>query len=137
VVVLREAAMRRLIAISVSSVVLVAGVGAGLAGMQEERRVIAVRAERFSFSPSEIVLEAGEEVEFRITSDDTAHGFHIRGTATNVTIPKRGQGTASVVVRFDQPGRYTFECSRMCGAGHHFMRGDVLVRDSTAGASRP
>ena len=26
------------------------------------------------------------------------------------------------------PGRYTFECSRLCGAGHNFMRGVLIVR---------
>jgi cytochrome c oxidase subunit 2 len=124
--------MRRLIA---AAALLLASVGVGLAGMQDERRVIEVRAERFSFSPSEIVLAAGEEVELRMTSDDTAHGFHIRGTDTNITIPKRGQGEATSVVRFDRPGRYTFECSRMCGAGHHFMRGEFVVRDGPAGAA--
>jgi heme/copper-type cytochrome/quinol oxidase subunit 2 len=34
-----------------------------------------------------------------------------------------------VVVSFkgEQPGRFTFECNRMCGAGHHFMRGEIVV----------
>jgi cytochrome c oxidase subunit 2 len=124
--------MRRLIA---AAALLLASVGVGLAGMQDERRVIEVRAERFSFSPSEIVLEAGEEVELRITSDDTAHGFHIRGTGTNITIPKRGQGDVRAIIRLERPGRYTFECSRMCGAGHHFMRGDLVVRDGVPEAA--
>jgi cytochrome c oxidase subunit 2 len=120
-----------------ASALLVASICVGLAGMQDARRVIEVRAERFSFSPSEIVLEAGEEVELRITSDDTAHGFHIRGTGTNITIPKRGQGAVTAHVRLDRPGRYTFECSRMCGAGHNFMRGELVVRGTPAGAAAP
>ena len=24
-------------------------------------------------------------------------------------------------------GRFKFECNRMCGAGHHFMRGEIVV----------
>ena len=24
-------------------------------------------------------------------------------------------------------GRYEFECSRLCGAGHNFMRGAIVV----------
>ena len=109
-------------------VVLLAIVSSGDVRVQQTRRVIEVTAERFAFFPSEIQLEPGEEVELRITSDDTAHGFRIAGTPTNVTIPKRGQGERSVVIRFDEPGRYGFECSRMCGAGHHFMRGEIVVR---------
>lgn len=95
---------------------------------QPSRRVIAVSAERFAFTPSRIEVAPGEEVELQIKSADTAHGFRIVGTDTNVAIPKRGKGARSVVVRLREPGTYTFECSRMCGAGHHFMRGEIVVR---------
>ena len=91
-------------------------------------RVIRITAERFAFTPSEVVLEPGEEVELRLKSDDTAHGFRIVGTGINVTIPKRGRHEISVVFRPTEPGRYTFECTRMCGAGHNFMRGVLVVR---------
>ena len=95
----------------------------------QERRVVHVTAERFTFTPSRVVLVAGEEVELRLKSDDTAHGFRIVGTGINVTIPKRGRQALSVVFRPTEPGRYTFECTRMCGAGHHFMRGELIVRE--------
>src|SRR5262245_33971789 len=88
----------------------------------QTRRVVRVTAERFTFTPSEIVVETGEEVELRLKSDDTAHGFRIAGTTVNVTIPKRGRDELSIVFRAPSPGRYTFECTRMCGAGHNFMR---------------
>lgn len=93
-----------------------------------ERRVIRVTAERFSFSPSEIVIEEGEEVELRFRSEDTSHGFRLAGTAIRVTIPKRGKGEATVVFKPERAGRYAFECHRMCGAGHDFMRGEITVR---------
>jgi cytochrome c oxidase subunit 2 len=99
-------------------------------------RVVRVSAERFAFTPSRIEIAAGEEVELRIKSDDTAHGFRIEGLGTNVTIPKRGKGETTVMLRVDKPGRYTFECSRMCGAGHNFMRGELVVRERTAGSAR-
>ena len=95
----------------------------------QQRRVIAITAERFAFTPSEIVIEPGEEVELRLKSDDTSHGFRIVGTNVNVTIPKRGRQELSVVFKPMDVGRYTFECTRMCGAGHHFMRGVLIVRD--------
>ena len=101
-------------------------------GSPPERRVIRVSAERFAFTPSEIVVAAGEEIELRIKSDDTAHGFRIAGTGVNVVIPKRGRGEVSVPLQAPQPGRYTFECTRMCGAGHNFMRGELVVRDRKA-----
>jgi cytochrome c oxidase subunit 2 len=104
---------------------------------QPSRRVVEVTAERFEFWPSEIEVTSGEEIEIRLTSEDTIHGFRIVGTGTNLSIPKRGKGNVVAVFRGDRPGRYTFECSRMCGAGHHFMRGEIVVRPQpAAGASR-
>lgn len=97
-------------------------------------RVIDVTAERFEFWPSEIVVAEGEEVELWIRSDDTMHGFRVVGAGTNVLIPKRGKGAAVARFTGSLPGRYTFECSRMCGAGHNFMRGVLVVRPAGAGA---
>lgn len=95
----------------------------------QQRRVIRISAERFAFTPSEIVVEAGEDIEFRLSSDDTAHGFRIAGTGVNIVIPKRGRKDIAVPFQAPAPGRYTFECSRMCGAGHNFMRGVLVVRE--------
>ena len=94
---------------------------------QPERRVIQVTAERFSFTPSRITLTVGDEVEIRVKSQDTAHGFRLIGTDTDIVIPKRGAGDASVVYKAEKAGKWTFECSRMCGAGHNFMRGELVV----------
>jgi cytochrome c oxidase subunit II len=118
----------------VSNVLLVAA-GALLAAPtpayeQSSPRVIEVTAERFSFSPSEITVRAGEAIEFRVRSEDTAHGFRIAGTPVNGVVPKRGKGVLAVAATFDRPGRYTIECTRMCGAGHDFMRGIIVVRDA-------
>jgi cytochrome c oxidase subunit II len=100
------------------------------------RRIVRISAERYTFFPSRITILAGEEVEFRIKSDDTSHGFRVVGGDVNITIPKRGKGEAVVVVKLQEPGRYRFECSRMCGAGHNFMRGELIVRESD-GRSTP
>ena len=90
-------------------------------------QVVEITAERFSFTPSEIHATAGVPLEIRLESEDTDHGFRIIGTKIDVRIPKRGKGTATVT--FDPPaaGRYTFECSHVCGAGHAFMRGVIVV----------
>jgi cytochrome c oxidase subunit 2 len=105
-------------------------------GQPAERRTIKVNAERFAFTPSRIELTAGEEVEIKLRSDDTSHGFRIVGLDTNIAIPKRGKGEATVVVKIDKPGTYRFECNRVCGAGHNFMRGEIVVRDRP-GTSAP
>jgi cytochrome c oxidase subunit 2 len=91
-------------------------------------RVVRISAERFAFTPSEVTVAPGTAIEFHLKSDDTAHGFRILGQSVDVTIPKRGRGEATVTFTPPEPGTYIFECSRMCGAGHSFMRGVIRVR---------
>ncbi len=118
--------MLRSFALAVAGLAL----GAGLPAQPQQNgpRVVRITAERFSFTPSEIRLQTGEEVELRIRSEDTAHGFRLIGTSVGGVVPKRGKGELRVVFRPAQSGKYTFECSRMCGAGHDFMRGVVVVK---------
>ena len=100
---------------------------AATAAPQAKPQVIDIDAERFSFTPSEFRVKADAPVELRLRSDDTNHGFRILGTDINVTIPKRGKGTMTVTFVPPQPGRYVFECSKVCGAGHAFMRGTLIA----------
>ena len=96
--------------------------------IDQEPQVIEISAERFSFNPSEIRVKAGTMLEIRLTSEDTMHGFHILGTDIELELPKRGRGVASVTFQ-PTAGRYTFECSKLCGAGHAFMRGVIIATE--------
>jgi cytochrome c oxidase subunit 2 len=120
----------------VVGVALVASPGQAPAVQAPGPRVIEVTAERFEFWPSEIAIDEGEEVELRVHSEDTLHGFRLVGTNTNLQVPKRGKGYAVARLTGMAAGSYTFECSRMCGAGHNFMRGVLVVR-RPAGRSTP
>jgi heme/copper-type cytochrome/quinol oxidase subunit 2 len=116
---------------------LLAGTPSRTAGLAQSvpPRVIELHAERFQFWPSRIVVSEGEEVELRVRSDDTIHGFRIVGLGANLEIPKRGHGYAVTRFTGNRPGRYTFECNRLCGAGHNFMRGVIIVRAAATGAT--
>ena len=92
----------------------------------QERQVVRIVAERFTFTPSRIEVPVGTTIEIHIRSEDTNHGFHIVG-GRNVIIPKRRFGEAVVVFEADEPGTYRFECSKLCGAGHNFMKGEIIV----------
>ena len=94
---------------------------------RQNTQVVEISVERFSFTPSEFRVKAAAPVEIRLRSDDTDHGFRIVGTEVNVSIPKRGRGVATVTFVPPKPGRYVFECSKLCGAGHSFMRGTLIA----------
>jgi cytochrome c oxidase subunit 2 len=91
-------------------------------------QVIRVSAERFAFTPAEIVVEKGTTIEFHLTSDDTDHGFKIVGTDVNVEIPKRRRGETVVKYVADTAGEFVIECSRPCGAGHTAMKAILRVK---------
>jgi cytochrome c oxidase subunit 2 len=97
------------------------------AARNQSAEVIDIQVERFSFTPSEFRVKAGTPVEIRLRSEDTDHGFRILGTDINITIPKRGKGVATVTFVPPSPGKYVFECSQLCGAGHGFMRGTLIA----------
>jgi cytochrome c oxidase subunit 2 len=132
--------MRRRIALAIGLVLAISSAGAGdqdpgtapdrpAVEGSRDTRVVEIAAERFSFTPSEVKVAAGTTIEFRLRSDDTDHGFRIIGTEVNVRIPKRGKGAVTVTFEPPKPGRYTFECSKLCGAGHSFMRGTIVVTE--------
>ena len=98
-------------------------------GRQESTARIEIVAERFRFTPDQIRVRRGVTVEFRLESDDTDHGFRIVGTDVDRVIPKRGRGAIVVTFTPEHAGRYTFECSKLCGAGHEFMQGVLIVEN--------
>lgn len=100
----------------------------GQAAKSPNHKIIKVSAERFAFSPSEIVVEKGTVIEFHLTSDDTDHGFHIIDTSVDVQIPKRRRGETIVTYTAGTAGRFIIECSRPCGAGHTAMRATLIVK---------
>lgn len=102
------------------------GQGAAAPPAQEPVRVH-VRAERFSFTPSQIKVAEGRPVELTIASEDTQHGFWIRKLGMNRVIPARGKGELKLTLPPMKRGAYVFECSRACGAGHNMMRGSIKV----------
>jgi cytochrome c oxidase subunit II len=127
-VVLMRHSLRLLALVVIIGAVVAESAGSRPAAAAQDTRVVEITAERFSFTPSEIRVKAGTRLEIRLESDDTAHGFHIVGTDVDIELPKRGRGTATVTFQ-PQAGRYTFECSQVCGAGHQFMRGVIIATE--------
>ena len=113
--------MTRVVTVGVLGLLVLAG-----SAVAQGRQVVQMVAERFAFTPSRIEVPVGTTVEIHIRSEDTDHGFHLVDGGT-VLIPKRRQGEAVVVFEAVEPGEYRFECSKLCGAGHNFMKGEIIV----------
>ena len=82
-------------------------------------------AQAWSYTPAEITVPAGAEVEFVISTRDVIHGFMIPRTRVNIMlIPGR---VSKVSHTFDEPGVHNIICHEFCGLGHSQMFGRVVV----------
>lgn len=112
----------------VTCYIVFAMTAAAQTGERKPDRVITITAERFTFSPSRISVKQGQLIEFVLVSDDTDHGFKIPSAGIDIAIPPQGRSEARVRFIAREKGRYVFECSRPCGAGHNLMRGYIEVK---------
>jgi cytochrome c oxidase subunit II len=82
-------------------------------------------AQAFAFTPTEIRLPVGAEVDFFLTSRDVIHGFQIQNTNVNVELLP---GEISYLhYTFDDVGEYRLTCNEYCGISHQNMLGKIIV----------
>lgn len=83
-------------------------------------------AEAGGWTPAALTATVGQPLHLRLIADDVVHGFavgQVEGTDVEL-LPGRPVETT---LMFDQPGRYTFYCTRWCGLNHWRMRGVIEV----------
>ena len=97
--------------------------------LDENTYQVFVRAQMWSFEPSEIFIPVGAEVDFYLTSKDVVHGFHIADK--NVNMMAVYGGINKTTVKFDKPGVYPILCHEYCGSGHQHMKAEVIVNYPT------
>ena len=78
------------------------------------------------WTPSDLSVAAGQPLHLRLTSDDVVHSFAVGQSAIPAIDVLPGQWTTTTLT-FDQPGKYTFYCTRWCGPNHWRMRGTIEV----------
>jgi len=96
---------------------------AGDAGTRE----IEMTAKKYEFNPDVIKVKKGEHVKLVITATDRDHGIKIEAFKINQRL-KKGVPT-TVEFTADRAGEFPFECSVICGFGHHRMKGNVIVEE--------
>jgi len=87
------------------------------------------------WSSDAIHATVGQPLHLRLTSDDVLHGFAIGQKNWPALDIKPGEVVETSLL-FDQPGRYTFYCTRWCGSNHWRMRGVIEVTDPKSNTTR-
>jgi plastocyanin len=83
-------------------------------------------AEDGGWSPRVLNAQVGEPLELRLTSDDVVHGFAV-GHHHHPEVEVEPGKWVTVSLIFDEPGTYTYYCTRWCRADHWRMRGIIEV----------
>ena len=83
-------------------------------------------ADAGGWTPDVLHAQVGQPLHLRLTSDDVMHGFAVGQMGTQSVDLEPGKVT-DVTLTFQQPGTYTFYCTRWCGVNHWRMRGTIEV----------
>lgn len=89
-----------------------------------------IGAVRFNWDGTPVVLEAGTEYDFHLSSYDVQHGFSVRAEDTlskqmNFQVLPGYEWV--LPMEFDEPGTYHILCNEYCGNGHRSMHGTIEV----------
>ncbi len=102
-------------------------------------QVVVVRArmpEAGGWIPGDLTAQMGVPLRLILTSDDVVHGFAL-GQSDKPAVDVLPGQYSEVELLFDQPGKYTYYCTRWCGANHWRMRGTIEVTGGASDASEP
>lgn len=110
-------------------VLLIAGLFAAIMAGRHPAQAVEIHAvmpEKGGWLPGNLTAEAGVPLNLRLISDDVMHGFAVGQQPWPAVDVKPGQVT-ELSLTFDQPGTYTYYCTRWCGPNHWRMRGTIEV----------
>ena len=100
---------------------------AAFAHAGEDAQVVEIVAQRFSYTPNEIVLTRGRPAILKFHSLDFVHGFNIPDLHIRADLPPGVVTTVRLTP--EKSGTYDFLCDNFCGIGHEQMDGRILVKD--------
>jgi cytochrome c oxidase subunit 2 len=109
---------------AIATVVLVA---TAARAQDEPGRVVQIVAQKFHYTPQEIVLKRGEPVVLELTALDFTHGFSVPELGLRSDIPT-GKVTR-IALTPDKVGTFGFLCDNFCGSGHEEMEGRIRVEE--------
>ncbi|NQY59474.1 MAG: cytochrome C oxidase subunit I, partial [Cognatishimia sp.] len=79
-------------------------------------------------------IPLGQQVEFRVTSEDVNHGLGIYNDEMRLLVQVQAMPnyTNSIVYTFDEPGTYQILCMEFCGIAHHDMTYEFEVLEASS-----
>ena len=90
-----------------------------------------VTAVSWNYEISKREFVTGKPVRFSAKSTDTVHGFaiyHPNGKVLFTMMLVPGVTPSSLIYTFKDPGTYKVRCLEYCGAAHHEMSDELLVK---------
>ena len=121
-----------ILAALISLSILAVGIGWGRQG--EALLLRASMPEAGGWEPADIQAIVGQPLHLRLTSQDVTHGFAVGQMEMEAVDIEPGEVT-DVTLTFNQPGTYSYYCTRWCGPNHWRMRGTIEVQGD--GHSQP
>lgn len=93
--------------------------------LEDDIRVVKVKAFKYSFDPDPIVVRVDEKVRLELKSTDVDHGVVIKDFDISLIMPV-GK-TVSVEFTPRKTGAFRIYCRVYCGSGHGSMYGILVV----------
>jgi heme/copper-type cytochrome/quinol oxidase subunit 2 len=90
-----------------------------------QERTFQIEARQFSYSPSDLNVNAGDTVTIKLVSNDVVHGLYVDGYDLSVEADPGQTKTLTFVA--NKRGSFRFRCNVTCGAMHPFMIGRLSV----------
>ncbi len=85
-----------------------------------------ILAQQFAFVPGTVRLVFGGNYDLIFFSPDVYHGASLIQSGTTNIVVAPGM-TARVSIKATQIGEIRLLCNEYCGAGHHLMKGKIIV----------
>lgn len=84
-------------------------------------------AEKWSYEPAHLRLDAGTRYRFRMMAADIAHGASIQFGRGGRMVRLRPNSVAELEAVFTRPGSFLVYCTVYCGQAHDFMQARIDV----------